>query len=302
MPAHTRLTVERALNDEARRLRASSQSPRLDAELLLAHVLGITRERLYAAPERVLIADERSRFESLVERRAAGEPVAYLTGHKAFRALDLRVGPEALVPRPETETLVEVALAKLALVDWERIDRRPRVLDLGTGSGAVALALVHEHPSVQVVATDVDERALELARLNAVRLGLGARIEFAHGDLFDGLPGGALFDLIVSNPPYVAEHELPGLPVDVRDYEPVGALVAGPQGLDVYERLVPAAPPFLRTAGWLAVEIAEMRSREVLDIFSATGRFEPVELHDDLSGRPRVVAGRERTYVHEGRA
>jgi len=293
--SHTRLTVERALNDQARRLRAGSQSPRLDAELLLAHVLGVTRERLYAQPERVLDADERGRFESLVERRLAGEPVAYLTGHKSFRDLDLVVSPAALIPRPETETLVEVALAKLALVDWRRLGRPPRLLDVGTGSGAIALALVDEHPSVQVVATDVDERALQLAHLNAGRLGLGARVEFVHSDLFDGLPGGALFDVIVSNPPYVAEHELSATLPDVREYEPVGALVAGPEGLDVYERLVPAAPPFLRTAGWLAVEIAEMRSREVIDIFRDCGRFQPIESHDDLSGRPRVVAGQERS-------
>jgi len=293
--SHTKLTVDRALNDEARRLRASSQSPRLDAELLLAHVLGVTRERLYAQPERVLTAEELSRYQTLVERRAASEPVAYLTGHKAFRDLDLLVGPAALIPRPETETLVEVALAKLALVDWAAIWRVPRVLDIGTGTGAVALALAHEHPLVEVVATDIDDKSLELARLNAGRLGVGARVEFVRSDLFDDLPGGALFDLIVSNPPYVAAHELADTPPDVHRFEPRAALIGGERGLDVYERLVPAAPPFLRTAGWLAVEIAEMRSGEVLDIFRGCGRFEPVELHDDLGGRPRVVAGRERS-------
>ena len=294
MVSHTRPTVDGALNDEARRLRASSQSPRLDAELLLAHVLGITRERLYAQPERVLTAGELTRYRTLVDRRAANEPVAYLTGHRAFRSLDLLVGPVVLIPRPETETLVEVALAKLALVNWAGIRRPPRVLDVGTGSGAVALAIAHEHAGVEVVATDVDDRALELARLNAGRLALGGRVEFLASDLFASLPGGALFDLIVSNPPYVADHELADTPPDVHRYEPVGALVGGPQGLDVYHRLVPAAPPFLRTAGWLVVEIAEMRSRQVVDIFSGCGRFEPVELHDDLAGKPRVVAGRER--------
>ncbi len=297
-------TVKRALAIEAGRLRGSSQSPRLDVEVLLAHVLGVTRERLYAESERVLGAAEHALLHELVARRARHEPVAYLIGRKAFHEIEVGVDEHTLIPRPETETLVEVALEKLREMASPlpveapagvvvRSRRAPRLLDIGTGSGAVALAIVHAHPTVEVVASDVDYRALEIARMNAARLGLSDRVEFAVSDLFDELPPGALFDVIVSNPPYVADGELPQTPPDVRSYEPHGALLGGADGLDVYRRLVPGTPPVLRPHGWLAVEIAETRAAEVVAIFEGCRRFGPIEVHNDLGGRPRVVAGRE---------
>ena len=289
------LTVNRALAVEARRLRASSQSPRLDVEVLLAHVLGTTRERLYAEPERVLGAAEHALLHDLVTRRARHEPVAYLTGRKAFHDIEVGVSEHTLIPRPETETLVEVALEKLReMAEDGRRRQPPRALDIGTGSGAVALAIAHALPGVQVVGTDLEFRALEQARLNAEQLGLAERCRFLVSDIFDDLPPGSLFDLIVSNPPYVADDELAATPPDVRSYEPHAALLGGELGLDFYHRIVPAAPPFLAPRGYLAVEIAEHRAGEVTAIFRECGRFEQIEVRDDLGGRPRVVVARER--------
>ena len=288
-------TVRQALATEARRLRASSQSPRLDVEILLAHVLGITRERLYAEPERVLSADQCALLRGLVGRRARHEPVAYLTGHKAFHDIELGVNEHTLIPRPETETLVEVALEKLRELDVGRRRREPpRVLDIGTGSGAVALAIAHARSDVHTVGVDVKYQALEQARLNAEQLGLAERCRFLVSDLYAEVPPGSLFDLIVSNPPYVADGELAATPPDVHAYEPHTALLGGERGLDFYHRIVPAAPPFLAPRGFLAVEIAEQRVAEVTAIFAEAGRFLAVEVRNDLGGRPRVVVGRER--------
>jgi release factor glutamine methyltransferase len=283
-------TVKESIVGAADRLRrADSSSPRLDAELLLAEALGVRREALYAAPERVLDAQEQARFEGFIRRRERREPVAYIVGRKAFRALDLRVNPSTLIPRPETETLVEAALAQLPA---GRV--RPTVLDIGTGSGAVALALADEHPSVRVVATESEPAALETARLNAARLGLSDRVEFVLGDLYDGLPPGALFQVIVSNPPYVTPQELETLAPEVRDWEPHRALLGGEGGLDYYQRIVPVAPTFLVPGGFLAVEVAEERAEEVRGLFEAARSFEEIAVVKDLGGKPRVVVGRER--------
>ena len=288
------LTVKQAISAATERLRASgSLSPRLDAEILLGEVLGLRREALYASGELPMGAAEQAHFEEYVRRREVHEPVAYICGRKAFRTIDLQVDRGTLIPRPETETLVEVALARLAHLAAGGAER-PRVLDIGTGSGAVALALAAEHPTASVVATEIDDRALEMARLNAMRLGLSERVEFVLGDLYEGLPGGARFDVIVSNPPYVTTAELAGLEPAVRDYEPHSALLAGESGLDFYERIVPAAPTYLVPGGLLAVEIAAERALEVQKLFAATGRFEAIETVNDLGGTPRVVAGYEK--------
>jgi release factor glutamine methyltransferase len=287
-------TVKQAISAASERLRASgSPSPRLDAEILLGEVLGLRREALYANGELPLDAADQARFEGFVRRREAHEPIAYISGRKAFRTIELQVDRHTLIPRPETETLVEVALERLAHLAKAGADR-PRVLDVGTGSGAVALALATEHPNAIVVATELDDKALETARLNAVRLGLSERVEFVLGDLYEGLPGGARFDVIVSNPPYVTTAELAKLEPAVRDYEPHSALLAGESGLDFYERIVPVAPTYLVPRGLLAVEIAAERALEVQKLFVATERFENVVTVNDLGGTPRVVAGYEK--------
>jgi release factor glutamine methyltransferase len=291
MPAPAGPTVKQAIAAAAERCRQTgSRSPRLDAELLLCEVLGVRRETLFADPARHLAPDEERRFEDYVCRREAHEPIAYIRGRRAFRTIELQVNPSTLIPRPETETLVEVALARLSALGAAH----PRVLDIGTGSGAIALALLAEQPTVRVVATETSDRALETARLNAARLGLSERIEFVLGDLFAGLPPGARFEVIVSNPPYVAAGELRELEPAVRDYEPHGALLGGATGLDYYERIVPVAPTYLVPGGYLAVEIADQRSAEVIDLFAGTERFDDIALVNDLGGAPRVVVGREK--------
>ncbi len=206
---------------------SGSATPRLDAELLLADVLGVDRARLLTDRDLRVAGPAVRAFQELVRRRSAGrEPVAYLLGRRGFRHLDLAVDPRVLVPRPETELLVEAALD---------LPRGARVVDVGTGSGAVALALKDERPDLDVVATDVSADALAVARANAARLGL--EVAFAHADLLDGVEGP--FDAVLSNPPYVAEGD--PLPPDVARHEPRAALLAGPDGLDVLRRLVPQA-------------------------------------------------------------
>lgn len=285
------VTVKKALAGASRRLReAHSASPRLDAEILLAEALGCTREQLYGESERELNAAERERFEGLVARRAKREPVAYITGKRTFRTIELQVNENTLIPRPETETLVEVALEFLAALGKEQ----PRVLDIGTGCGAIALAIATEHPSARVVATEVHPAPLEMARQNAVRLGLQDRVTFVVSDIYDDLPGGARFDLIVSNPPYVTLQALRRMAIDVRGYEPWVALLGGERGLDFYERIIPGAPVFLDPRGMLAVEIPETKVVEVISLFVEVGRFEGIDVRNDLGGRPRVVFGRER--------
>jgi release factor glutamine methyltransferase len=285
------VSVRRALAHATRRLSAAHiPAARLDAEVLLSETLGCTRERLYAESERLLTGDEWARFQGFVERRTRREPTAYIAGHRAFHNIDLQLNENTLIPRPETETLVEVALEQLA-----RLERNePRVLDLGTGSGNVALAIVHEHPGARVVATEVHPAPLEMARLNAVRLGLHERVGFIVSDLYEDLPPGTRFDLIVSNPPYVTAQALRRLSIDVRGYEPHVALLGGEQGLDFYERIIPGAPPFLEPGGVLAVEIPETKLVEVLSLFVETHRFEDIDVRNDLGGAPRVVFGREK--------
>jgi release factor glutamine methyltransferase len=285
------VTVKQALARATRRLgEAQIPSPRLGAEILLAEALDSSRESLYGEPERVLTDEERERFEGFVARRAKREPVAYIVGHRAFRTIDLQLNENTLIPRPETETLVDVALEQLARMGKDE----PRVLDLGTGSGNIALAIAAEHPTARIVATEVHPAPLEMARLNAVRLGLHGRLSFAVSDLYDDLPGGARFDLIVSNPPYVTTQALRRLSVDVRGYEPHVALLGGARGMDYYERIIPGAPPFLEPGGVLAVEINETKLVEVMALFVETRRFEDIDVRDDLAGSPRVVHGREK--------
>jgi len=285
------VTVKQALASAARKLRAAhSDSPRLDAEILLAEALGCTREQLYGEPERELTAAERERFEAFVARRKKREPVAYITGKRRFRTIELRVNENTLIPRPETETLVEVGLEFLAELGKEQ----PRVLDIGTGSGAIALAIATEHPSARVVATEVHPAPLEMARQNAVRLGLQDRVTFVVSDVYDDLPPGSRFDLILSNPPYVTPQALRRMAIDVRGYEPWVALLGGERGLDFYERIIPGAPVFLEPRGMLAVEIPETKVVEVISLFVEVDRFDGIDVRNDLSGRPRVVYARER--------
>jgi release factor glutamine methyltransferase len=247
--------------------------------VLLAAALGIDRTALFLDPAREVTGPAVRAFQDAVRRRSAGrEPVAYITGTRGFRHIELRVDPRVLVPRPETELLVEAGVELLA--------QGARVVDVGTGSGAVALALASERPDLTVYATDVSAGALEVARANAQRLGLLQRVVFAHGDLLAEV---GEVDAVLSNPPYVAEQERATLAPEITRHEPPGALFAGADGLDVIRRLVPAA----RDAGarLLAIELGEGQAPAVAALMEEAG-FTDVRARRDLAGIERVVVGR----------
>jgi release factor glutamine methyltransferase len=262
---------------------------RLDAELLLAGVLGMSRVELYTNYDRPLAKDEVDRFRDVLRRRAMREPVAYILGRREFWSLELEVDRRVLIPRPETETLVEAALKALRALRPTG-DNGFRVLDVGTGSGAIAVALAVESPQTRVVATDVTAAALEVAPRNAARHGVADRIEFRQGDLFDALAPGEVFDLMVSNPPYCKASELREMDPEVREWEPTGALVSGPEGMDVTARLVARAPQFLRQDGFLLLEVGTQAAaaRDLL----ARNDWQEIRLLTDLAGRSRVLVGR----------
>ena len=263
-------------------LAKTSETARLDAELLLAHALGRSRIELYTDFDRPLNEEELAAYRGLVARRARSEPVAYLLGEWGFRRLTLTVDSRALIPRPETEIVVERCLERLSGLE------APRVLDVGTGSGAIALALADEHPGARVTAVDVSEEALELARTNAARTGLA--IELLRHDLREGLPAGP-WDLVVSNPPYVEPAELETLMPDVRDYEPHVALVGAPGGGSATEAVARAARQELRPGGWLVLEIGHGQAARTLALLAELG-YEETTATPDLAGRERVVEGR----------
>jgi release factor glutamine methyltransferase len=252
---------------------AGVETPRLDAELLLVEAAGWERARLAVEPEAGVPADAGRRFGEMVRRRLRREPVAYILGRKGFRHIELAVDRRVLIPRPETELLVELAL-----------ELQPgRVLDVGTGSGAIALAVADEIPACEVAATDTSAAALEVARANAERLGLSDRVEFVEGTL---LPGAGQFDLVVANLPYVAERDWAGLEPEVTEWEPREALLAGPDGLDAIRAVIPLATAALA----LALEVGDGQTEAVADLMHEAG-FGAIETRPDLAGIPRVVRG-----------
>jgi release factor glutamine methyltransferase len=253
-------------------------SPRLDAEHLLGKALGLSRVELYMHHDRPLSGQEREAFRELVRRRGEREPLAYVLGEWDFRRLTLKVDRRALVPRPETEIVVDRVLALL------RGKERPDVLDVGVGTGAIALAIADEHPGANVLATDVSAAALELARENATRLGLD--VQFRVADLEDGL-GLEAYDLIVSNPPYVAPEEIDALEPEIRDWEPRVALVGTTQTRLVAEH----ARRALRRGGYVVLEVAEQRAEDAATLLDELG-YSDVRTTHDLAGRLRVVEGR----------
>jgi len=261
------------------RLAAASPTAALDAELLVARVLGAGRAGLAADPERALAAQELSALETLARRRLAGEPVAYLTGRREFCSLEFEVTPDVLVPRPETELLVERALAALAAT------RRPAVLDLGTGSGAIAIAVAVERPDAAVTATDLSAAALAVAARNAGRHGI-TNLRLLVGSWYEPL-GGARFDAILANPPYVAVDD-PALAALV--HEPPLALVAGPDGLAALKAVVAGAPAHLLPGGRLLIEHGSDQGEPVRRLLCAAG-FESVAIHPDLGGHDRHAEG-----------
>jgi release factor glutamine methyltransferase len=266
-----------ALQAARARLAATSRNPRRDAELLLAHVLQCDQAALLTHPERLLSPSESDQLESLLKRRLASEPMQYITGSQEFFGLLFEVTPAVLIPRPETEHLVEAALEHIAP------ETNARIVDVGTGSGAIAVSLAHARPLAHVTAVDLSPAALEVARRNAQRHGVLDRVTFLQSNLLAAVAG-ADFDVVVSNPPYIAEGEV--LESQVSNYEPHPALYAGPTGLEVYERLIPEARKVLKPEGWLLLEIGFGQQPAVEALLRG---WRSVSVVHDLQGIPRVV-------------
>jgi release factor glutamine methyltransferase len=263
-----------------------SESPRLDTEVLLAHALGCRRIELYTRYDEAAAEDARRRFRELVRQRVEGCPVAYLVGRKEFFSLEFEVGRDVLIPRPDTECVVNECL-RLA-----RTLPEPAVLDVGTGSGAIAVAVARQHKGARLTATDLSAPALAVAERNASRHGLAERVRFLHGDLFARLPPGESFDFIVSNPPYIAHEDMEQLPVGVRHYEPHLALDGGPGGFAVFDRLVDRARPLLKPGGYLIVEIGSPQEAHARQRIAGYAGYELGKTIRDGSGHPRVLVAR----------
>ncbi len=266
-----------------------ASNPRLDAEVLLAEAQNCQRIELYTAYDELVDEAPRARFRELVRRRAAGEPVAYLVGHREFYSMSFTVTPDVLIPRPETELLVMQLLdAARELGDRSRLE----IADVGTGSGVIALCAATHLPNCHVTAIDISPAALDVAKANASRLNVADRIEFLIGDLLERLPETTQLDFVVSNPPYVSQAEFDQLAVEVKNYEPPGALLAGKTGTEIIERLIPQAAARLRPAGQLLFEISPMIETEVVDLLRAEQRLEAPAVAKDLAGLARVVSAR----------
>ena len=266
-----------------------AESPRLDAQVLLAHVLGCKRIDLYGLRHDDVASEEvRRDFRELIRRRVEGCPVAYLVGRKEFFGLEFEVNPAVLIPRPDTETVVVEGLRLIKELT------EPQVIDVGTGSGAIAVAVAKRHPGAKVTATDLSAEALAVAGRNAAKHGVAERIRFLHGDLFGPVPPGEAFDLVLSNPPYIAREEMARLPPGVRDYEPHLALDGGPGGYAVFDRLSEQACERLKPGGWLVVEISALQEGQTRQRLEGRAAYELGPTVRDGSGHPRVLRARRR--------
>jgi release factor glutamine methyltransferase len=260
-------------------------SPRMNAELLLIFTLGCDRAYLYAHPERELTADEQTRYDHALGERARGVPAQYITGHQEFWGMDLIVTPAVLIPRPETEHVIETVLDFVGRVPASPL----HIADIGTGSGCIALALAKELPEAEIHATDISPAALEVARANAARHQLESRIQFHQTDLLAGFEDNS-FDVIVANPPYVGETEEDQVQLEVRKFEPRNAVFAGPTGVEVITRLIPQAHAALKPGGWLVMEISGTIAEEVKRLLRD---WSDVKITPDLQSIPRVVRARK---------
>ena len=278
------MRLKDALTSAIDRLTAAQVgSTRMNAEVLLMFTLGCDRAHLYAYPERELTDDEQARYDEAIRQRSVGIPSQYITGHQEFWGMDFIVSPAVLIPRPETEHLIETVLTLAREV------AKPKIVDVGTGSGCIAIALAKELPDAEIHATEISPAALEVAEANAARLQLDRRIHFHDTDLLRGIAGSD-FDLVVSNPPYVGESEEDQVQLEVRKFEPRSAVFAGPTGLEVIEKLVAAAPDKLKPGGWLLMEI----SGTIADgVKSLLADWSDVKITNDLQGIARVALARK---------
>lgn len=270
-------TVEHLLQKGTARLHTTTDAPRVEAEVLMMYLLEASRAALLAHPERLLTTDQQVRYERLVSRRASGYPLPYITGRAEFYGLELEVTPDVMIPRPETETMVDLAL-----------ERRPStVVDVGTGSGCIAIALAANLPDAVVYATEISSAALAIARSNVERHGLGDRVCPMLGDVLSPRPNPV--DLIISNPPYISREEWPSLPEAVRDHEPRLALDGGPDGLEVIRELLAQSQGLLRPNGRLLIEMGADQGGAARRLASARFPEGTVRVHPDLAGRDRVL-------------
>lgn len=282
------MQLKQALASAVERLESADVgSPRLNGETLLMFVLGVNRAYLYAHPERELTQEEQTRYDEIIALRSNGVPSQYITGHQDFWGLDFVVSPAVLIPRPETEHLVEAVLELARDLD------APRIVDVGTGSGCVALALAHELKSAEIYGVDLSAEALEVARANAARLQLDGRVRFLRSDVLEALADRHDFDLVVSNPPYVGLNEADKVQRSVFEFEPRMAVFAGENGLDMTRPLIEQAHAVLKRGGYLALEIGYSMRDAVLGLLSPTLWEEPTVV-PDLQGIPRVIAARKR--------
>ena len=290
MTANQPWTVARLLDWTAKYLTdKGSESPRLDTEVLLAHSLGCKRIDLYTRHDEVVTDDSRQRFKALIRQRIEGCPVAYLVGRKEFYSLEFEVSRAVLIPRPDTETVVEECL-KLAKAMTE-----PTILDVGTGSGCLAVTVAKYCKQARVTAVDISAEALEVATRNAAKHGVAERIRFVQGDLFAPLAEGEAFDFVLSNPPYIPHGDIAGLAAGVRDFEPHVALDGGRDGLEMLGRLVAGAPARLKSSGYLIVEIGSPQEKPARERILAVPGFELAKTVHDSAGHPRVLRARWRS-------
>jgi release factor glutamine methyltransferase len=259
----------------------------MNAETLLMFTLSCDRAYLFAHPERKFSTEEESSYEAALAERIRGVPAQYITGHQEFWGMDLIVTPAVLIPRPETEHVIETVL-ELCSAEVRGPKSKVRIVDVGTGSGCIALALAKELPHAEIHATDISLDALEIARANAARLQFGRRIQFHQTNLLEGLEGE--FDFVVSNPPYVGDSEEDQVQLEVRKFEPRNAVFAGPKGTEVITRLIPQARKILRPGGWLIMEISGTIAEEVRKLL---GGWQEVVIKPDLQSIPRVVQARK---------
>ena len=281
------MTIQEGLEEAVKVLRkAGVDSPRLDAEVLLCHVLSVDRTQLLMRGYSLLTDQQLRCFRQWVARRERNEPVAYIVGEKEFWSLSFYVNRHILIPRPETEILVEEVLRILP-----GIDHRPVwILEIGVGSGAISVALAASQENIEMVATDISSEAIAVARLNATKAGVAERIRFIVGSLFADLSG--VFDVIVSNPPYISDEEFLSLPDDVRKYEPHEALLGGPEGISLHREIISGGLPYLEADGYLVMEIGATQRRQLEELLQKTGSYANISCRQDYAGYDRVILAR----------
>jgi release factor glutamine methyltransferase len=289
MPPAAAMNIRSALREAMARLEAASvPSHALAAELLLMHALNRDRTWLYTYPEDEIPPAALGKFHALIAERESGTPTQYLTGHQEFWGLEFEVTPAVLIPRPETEHVIEITLDRLGT---DRKNSKLQIADIGTGSGCIAVALAHELPQAEIIATDISGAALDVARRNAARHNATTRVQFIESNLFDALgEASPKFDVIVSNPPYIRLSEAPHLQLEVRAHEPPTALFAGDDGQAIYAPLIREAPNHLKPGGLLILELGHDSLSGVQEMIAATQSWSQVQIKNDLAQIPRVIS------------